>query len=303
LNHVLNETEGLPGLHGVVPPGALFLSLLALAVAALGTFVWPESLSGASSLIWLLALIPSFLLAYHRGWGGAALGLVASMALLIGVDVIPRVVRGHPIDWYITGAITVTLISVSLGAGAISESLRRERRSALEMAYADPLTLLPNRRVMDLFLARHFAGAERGLPLAVAMFDLDGFKSYNDRFGHRAGDEALRVVGSVLNANTRQSDMTARYGGEEFCAVLPGENTDGARVFAERVRANLGARELLTGARLTFSAGIAAYRSGMKTPSDLVEAADRALYQAKAAGRDRVEVEARSGTKTAAPQS
>ncbi|MFQ5747723.1 MAG: GGDEF domain-containing protein [Gemmatimonadota bacterium] len=301
MNHVLNETEGLPGLHGVVPPGALVLSLLALAVAGLASFVWPESLAGASSLIWLLALIPSFLLAYHRGWSGAALGLAGSMALLIGLDVVPRLARGTSVDWYITGAITVTLISVSLGAGAISESLHRERRSALEMAYADPLTRLPNRRVMEMFLARHFAGARRGRPLAVVMFDLDGFKGYNDRFGHQAGDEALRTVGAVLGANTRQADMTARYGGEEFLAVLPGETAEGAHVFAERVRAHMADRELPTGERLTVSAGVAEFGPAMANPDDLVEAADRALYRAKTAGRDRVEVETAPDPDAAVP--
>lgn len=279
----------LPGTRAGVPPHALAISLFALFVAALASILWPDSLEQLSALSWLLALVPSFLLAYHRGWSGAAYGLLGAMTLLVVMEIIPGLYLGTRVDWRITGTITVLLIGVSLGAGAVAESLHRERHQALQLAYEDALTGLPNRRVLDFFLARHFGAARRGQPMVVVMFDIDGFKQYNDRYGHQAGDEALRLVGGVLSRNTRLSDVSGRSGGEEFLAVLPGEGSEGATVFAERVREAVERESERAGLRerLTLSAGVAAYDPAMRDASELVEAADRALYAAKKEGKNR----------------
>lgn len=280
----------LPGARGRVPPHALAISMLALTVASLGSFIWPDSLRQYSALVWLLALVPSFLLAYHRGWSGAAYGLLGGMALLVLMEIVPRLLIGTEVDWRLTGVVTAFLIAVSLGAGSVAESLHRERRQALTLAYEDPLTGLPNRRVVDLFLVHHFAAARRGQPLSVVMFDLDGFKGYNDRFGHQAGDEALCLVGAVLAANTRQADVSGRIGGEEFLTILPGTHTAGAVAFAERVREAVRQESACLPEQLTLSAGVAKFEPSMEDPARLVKAADRALYAAKAAGRDRTVV-------------
>lgn len=279
--------QQVPGLETPVPPRALVLSLLALGVAGLASVVWPESLEELAGLVWLLALIPSFLFAYYRGWEGAAGGVAAAMAVLIMLEVVPPLVSGTHVDWRIAGGVTVVFIAGSLGAGSIAELLRRQKLGALQLAYSDPLTQLPNRRVLDFFLAHHFAAAQRAHRLTIVMFDLDKFKAYNDRFGHQAGDELLVTFAGLLREETRSSDLSGRLGGEEFLAVLPGTDAEGARLYADRVREALSHRDLPTGARMTVSAGLAAYAPTMTDPGDLVRAADAALYAAKSEGRNR----------------
>ncbi|MFQ5890093.1 MAG: GGDEF domain-containing protein [Gemmatimonadota bacterium] len=287
-SYVLAEGLQLPGCDNEVPREALLLSLLSLLVAALGSSWWPDSLTELSSLPWLLALVPPFLLAYHKGWQGAAIGLAGGMALLILLQVAPDLATGKAVDWRITGVLAIGFVSVSLGAGLVSESLYRKQLAALHLAYSDPLTGLPNRRVLDFVLPRMFAGARRGQHLSVVLFDLDGFKEYNDQHGHQAGDEALRLIAEVVDENTRLAEFSGRFGGEEFLAILPGETEYGGRMFAERVRRAVERQQMPGGDRITISAGVAVYRRKMSNLEDLVGAADRALYSAKAHGGNQV---------------
>ena len=153
------------------------------------------------------------------------------------------------------------------------------------LSLTDPLVQLPNRRQLDLFLEKEFAAAERGRPLCFVLYDLDRFKEYNDTHGHRAGDVALIRFASVLRAETRAMNLAARYGGEEFATVLSGTDLAGGRAHAERVRERCAET---FGGEMTVSAGVAEYVREMRTPIDLVVAADRALYRAKVGGRNRV---------------
>jgi diguanylate cyclase (GGDEF)-like protein len=271
-----------------VPPRALAVSLVALAVAGLAAIVWPSALDELAGLVWLLALVPAFLLAYYRGWEGAAAGLLIAMILMIAIEIVPALIVGTEVDWRIAGGVAVAFIAASLGLGGLAEMLRRQKTSALQLAFRDTLTGLPNRRMLDLFLRQHFAAAQRGQILTVAMFDLDGFKRYNDTHGHAAGDEALHAFGVILNRQTRDSDVAGRYGGEEFLAILPGQDIEGARRYADRVRVALARHELPTETRITVSAGVAVAGPTMSDAVELVRAADAALYQAKAAGGNRV---------------
>jgi diguanylate cyclase (GGDEF)-like protein len=160
-------------------------------------------------------------------------------------------------------------------------------------AVHDPLTQLFNRRYLDSVTPGLLGSAvRRNAPLALALLDLDHFKLVNDRHGHPAGDVVLREIGRVLPMAMRPADIVCRYGGEEFCVVLPDADAAGA----VRALASLGARlrdlrvsfhgETLGG--FTFSAGIAVLGPHGNTLDDLLSHADRALYAAKDAGRDRV---------------
>ena len=274
---------------GTVPPRALYMSLAALTGAGLAAIVWPESLNELAALVWLLALVPAFLLAYYRGWEGAATGLLIAMILMIAIEIVPPLIVGTRVDWRIAGGVTVAFIAASLGLGGLAELLRQKQSSAMRLAFRDPLTGLANRRMLDLFLDQHFAAARRGQPVAVVVFDLDRFKNYNDVYGHTEGDAALRAFGAILKHETRDSDVAGRFGGEEFLTILPGTTVQGARLYAERVREALARRELPTQTRITTSAGIAVSSPTMAESSELVRAADAALYQAKAGGGNRVE--------------
>ena len=124
----------------------------------------------------------------------------------------------------------------------------------------------------------------------MVAFDLDHFKSINDRYTHAAGDEVLRDAASVLRRVCRSSDLAARIGGEEFVLLLPGADLAAACAIAERVRAEIAFRAfapLPSGVRVTLSAGVAV-DTLQGEPSELMRAADAALYRAKHEGRDRI---------------
>jgi diguanylate cyclase (GGDEF)-like protein len=270
---------------GDVPLHALLISLLAFSVTGVVSYVWPSSLGDVAALVWVLALVPPFQLAYHKSWRGAAAGLVGSMMLMIGIQIVVVTLMGNQVDWRLAGGLTVLLIVVSLGAGWLAEMTQRRQRAVVDLAYTDELTGLANRRALLYSLSHHFAAAKREIvTLTVVMFDLDGFKQYNDRYGHSAGDEALRLVGQVLWENTRTADMTGRYGGDEFLSLLPGATAEDAHTFTKRVRDGLADIETECGEVLTISAGVAVFDSSMYVMRDLVAAADLGLYEAKSNG-------------------
>jgi diguanylate cyclase (GGDEF)-like protein len=163
-------------------------------------------------------------------------------------------------------------------------------------ALVDGLTGLANRRAATDALHAEAARAERlETPLSVVLADLDEFKEVNDVHGHAVGDEVLRAFAEVLRETLRESDVAGRWGGEEFLLLLPGADEEGAAQLAERLRIALAARGFpgVPGLRVTASFGVAEY-GGETNTEQLLAAADRALYRAKRAGKDRVERAARA---------
>jgi diguanylate cyclase (GGDEF)-like protein len=147
------------------------------------------------------------------------------------------------------------------------------------LSLTDPLTGLPNRRHMDMFLAKEFAAAQRGRALSLVLLDLDDFKLYNDTAGHQAGDDVLCRFAQILARHTRAMNLAARYGGDEFVAILSDTPADGALIHVGRVLADVRSDERMSG--VGACAGIATFESTMATPDDLIRAADEALYRAK----------------------
>jgi diguanylate cyclase (GGDEF)-like protein len=198
----------------------------------------------------------------------------------------------------LTGAFSIAFVGMSI---CLAYSLWR--KSAAEAALArlartDSLTGLYNRRTLDETLEREWRRAVRGeRPLAILFVDIDHFKRYNDAHGHQVGDEVLARVARCIDGQAgRAGDVVARYGGEEFVVVLPDTDPAGARVVAQRMRVAvrmLGiAHERSDAGIVTVSIGVSVWepRQGAAAPEAgaVVEAADQALYQAKAGGRDRV---------------
>lgn len=268
-----------------IPLRALTLSFSALLVPVAATFWFPESSDQYELLLWLLALVPAFLLAYYRGWTGVAVAMLVGMVVLAVVQVLV-IALDIRTNWVLLFAVVVAYISIGLTIGLVSELLHQERARAERLALQDELTDVPNRRLAELFLEKEFAAAQRGRELTVVLFDVDGFKGYNDRHGHATGDDALRAFVGVLQARTRRMDLSARYGGEEFITILSGAPVEPALHFAESIREGL--EELTTVPGFTVSAGVAAYDDHMESVRELVAAADAALYRAKSAGRNRV---------------
>lgn len=272
-----------------IPPRALLLSLAALAVPVAAALYDFESAIEYEVLLWLNTLVPALLFAYYRGSQGAMLAIALGMVALVAIQ-IALVVRGQTVqDWRLLLVVVVADIGLAAGIGAVTERLHRDRIRSEQLALTDELTGLPNRRHARLFLETEFAAAQRDRPTAVVLFDLDRFKAFNDRWGHVRGDAVLRAFAEVLRSTTRRSSLSARYGGEEFISILSSCDEDGARAFANRVLEQFEAAQAGEPA-VTASAGIATYQPGMDSPAALVQAADRALYEAKEAGRNRVEV-------------
>ena len=177
-------------------------------------------------------------------------------------------------------------------------SLQRDLDEVRSESMLDPLTKIFNRKYFDDGLQHAIAEAsQQGEPLSLLLVDIDHFKRFNDTYGHQTGDQVLRLVAMTLKSNIKGKDIVARYGGEEFVAVLPSTDLDGAVIVADNIRKAIQAKELLKRStneklgRITASFGVAIYRPG-ETASSFIERADRCLYAAKHAGRNRVLSEA-----------
>jgi diguanylate cyclase len=170
--------------------------------------------------------------------------------------------------------------------------------SQMAMARTDALTGVLNRRAFDDELERRVSEYQRyRQPVSLLLFDIDHFKKFNDTYGHQTGDQVLRLVAASLKNNVKGQDTAARYGGEEFAVILPGTKSGEAVAVADRICRAVRALELPHSGSpngfVTISAGVAtamATAGGtLKMPHGLLQAADLALYKAKANGRDRVE--------------
>ena len=175
------------------------------------------------------------------------------------------------------------------------EKLEQALRELREQASTDPLTGLANRRALREFLQRAWSRARRATsPLAVVMIDLDHFKPVNDNFGHEAGDRVLAGVAALLKSHIRASDLACRFGGEEFALVLPDATLDAVRRRVQDIQHAIQELEPEHRGRslgsITASFGVAMFPEHAEDPESLLRAADQALYQAKAAGRDRIVV-------------
>ena len=239
--------------------------------------------------------------------------LAAYAAVLIASRRIGEAIGASPttfqIHWDELGFRFFIVFIVSFLTMAITREREKLRELAEARSVTDALTGLSNRRALDTRLAEEVVRAERiGYPLTVLLADVDNFKTYNDTYGHRVGDEILRVIGRVLQTQgLRQgSDHAYRYGGEEFLVLLPGLGADDALEVAERLREAI--RNETTAIRLprgpvpvTVSVGLAVFPTDGGNAEEVVQRADIALYRAKEK-RDRAVAYKPEGTLPPAPQ-
>lgn len=282
--HGLGERVLTPGHAGEVRiPGVLYQASLA-SMLLRGDAITPASAKAIAAGSIALALLP--LLALWRwprlsswlvGAGGALLALAASALLLAQARV----------WWPPTATLIALLLALSLLAAY------RYRRSH-RLAHSDALTRLANRRMFDLILERESLASRRsGKPTSLLLVDVDNFKHYNDRCGHRAGDAMLQAVAARLAARVgRPRDLCARYGGDEFAAILPETDAASAGKLAAQLVRDVAALAMPHpqndgAAVVTVSIGVAACNPEGETTASLLERADAALYKAKEAGRNR----------------
>jgi len=190
-------------------------------------------------------------------------------------------------------------IYAALRTKALQDELRQKNRQLSELlakvealAVTDSLTGLYNRRQIDTVLEAEWKKSQRyNHPVSCLMADIDFFKAVNDTFGHNAGDLVLVEIANIVKENVRDVDTVGRWGGEEFIAVLPYSNKDQGLIVAQRILQKISAHkfEQFPDRRITVSIGLSCSSPALRTKEELVDASDRALYEAKNKGRNRIE--------------
>jgi diguanylate cyclase (GGDEF)-like protein/putative nucleotidyltransferase with HDIG domain len=259
-------------------------SAIALGTLLVSAHAWGSdtgaSLSGEMLYVW-----PALYVAYFFPVRGAAVQfawLATAYLAVLAASVEPEAIAG---SW-------LTVMGVLFPAAVLLRSVRdgvlQLVRGLSDAALTDPLTGLMNRLAFDRELEAEVARAERSEErFSVVIGDLDHFKSVNDRLGHRAGDQALLRVGHILERHRRSMDSIARTGGEEFTILLPGATEHEAYLVSERLLAAVEETFKEDPAGLTFSFGVATFPDHGRSRDAVLEAADQALYAAKALGRNR----------------
>jgi len=178
---------------------------------------------------------------------------------------------------------------------ALERAEWQERATEFQlMSITDPLTALTNRRYLEERLMEELNRSKRyDYPMSFLMIDIDDFKAYNDKNGHQAGDLALQITAHCLKGALRSADVASRYGGEEFCILLPQTAVSEAGAIADRIRQRVATADFPHGktqplGRVSISIGVSTFSPLVNTPENIIAAADRALYQAKSMGKDRV---------------
>jgi len=233
----------------------------------------------------------------YRTESFAAVPIVAGSESLGVVCLTDRLVPG-PYTADDLEALGVLLAPAALALGR--ERVWQEAQAYAQAAVIDPVSGLFNRRYFQARLEEELQRAIRQLTsVGLLMVDLDGFKSINDRFGHVAGDLVIRDISEILRRSVRIFDVCTRFGGEEFAVMMPGGTAESAGAIAERIRHRVEAYQRsepdLSDLRVTASIGVAVSPPGV-TARDLIERADRALYHAKRAGKNRVSTASPDGS-------
>lgn len=276
---------------------------------------WRLPLEGAATIAFLTMLVmltggftsPYFfgyvlLLGAGSLWGtgpaSAILATATAVAYLVGVAISsgPGLVTADGISRVAFNIVTVGLVTYV--AWVIGREQRRAREEALRLSRFDSLTGLHSRSFFTSTVEREIPRAARtGRPFAMLMFDLDGLKAANDRFGHDFGDRLLQAVADVLRGDIRVTDVAARYAGDEFVLLLPETDLPGALRVAEKVRADISRLALPHDGsliRTSASIGVVTYPEDGRAWAELIRRADLAMYEAKRRGRDQIVHYARS---------
>lgn len=289
--------EGRPRLHGQRREAVIVLA----ALAAPSVFIFASQLAKQDPVEGVLyASLPILLWAsFFLRETGAAVSFVLFTALAITANVL---LPAHAIPIWMTAAHLVAFGLMSLVTASAQSNLERvisaraRQKELEELAYADMLTGLPNRNRLMEALDKAMIDWQRAQePFAILMIDLDDFKPVNDRYGHHAGDEVLRIIGERLRSICKKDDLIARFGGDEFVAVLRADGSSMAQAVAERILFAISqpisvqiSENEVSSFQIGASIGVALSERGAKTVEALLNQADMASYEAKQTGGARV---------------
>jgi diguanylate cyclase (GGDEF)-like protein len=261
-----------------------------------------SALALATGLVWLTGGANSpFVFTFDLLVVAAALTMGSQLALLVTAAASLAYVGQLLLDLHLPATnVDLLRVGINLGslwllaylAGVYASSERRVRARVLELSQTDPLTSLFNRGQLFPTLEQEVARTRRsGRGFCVLMIDLDGLKAINDSLGHLKGDDVLRAVGRVITGSIRTVDSAYRYGGDEFLILLPETEFIGAYVVAEKIREGveeIGESLATEVASTSVSIGLVSHPEDGSTPEELMVAADRAMYQAKALGKNQI---------------
>ncbi|HEU5295980.1 MAG TPA: GGDEF domain-containing protein [Burkholderiaceae bacterium] len=278
-------------------------------VFAIVSTSWSYAITGPArgaviSIMILVVMFGMFILQPRQARALALLAVVLLAAVMLwrsGTSPLRYPPREEGVHFLFTLVVVGGTSSLAIRLGRLRARLAQQKNELAdalalnrELATRDALTGLLNRRAMVELLAREHPRIDRGQgPLAVAVLDIDWFKRINDNLGHGAGDEVLRRFAGVLKDELRAADALARWGGEEFLLLMPGTRLDDAHVVLDRLRRAVCTGDAFAGIapdlKVSFSAGLVQVAEG-EAQDVAIDRADRALYHAKQAGRNRVEV-------------
>lgn len=274
-------------LPGRAPGGSRGINRKLAALAGVGAaffLLWLAILPLGIESLWPLLAVPVVVAAWLFFEAGAL--LAAGAALLLLLEAAPP----SPLSGFL---VLSSFAALGLVLGRSHRRQLQSHRRLLRSSLTDALTGLHNYGYFMDSLEREICRVARyGGAVTIVMFDIDHFKNFNDRFGHQAGNEALRAVGGVIRREKRESDLAARFGGEEFALLIPGDEDAGLET-ANRIRTAISGTAIPIGgasARITISAGVSSYPLGASSREQLLGQADQLLYLSKRNGRDRVSV-------------
>jgi len=255
-------------------------------------------------IVWLVNSI-ALLFMIRRSKAGGIMPVWLSLALFASLlDVTLTLLAGqrYSLGWYAARVSSTCSATVLLGVllwemNRLYRDVQKDNEQLYQLTMRDALTSCFNRRYLDKRLSQELAMAARQQNcVGLLLLDVDHFKGFNDRYGHLAGDQCLKHVASLMQATLqRPADFVARYGGEEFVIVLPDTDSTGAMQVAERIRRMVQQEAIMIDnipVRVTASLGVAVSDDGKMNAADLINRADQALYQAKAQGRNQVQLAA-----------
>ena len=270
----------------------------------LGTIAinWVFYFAPAANPLIFVAWVVTMLFIAGRAGFSVVFGMSALMAVGYLIVSFLFVERGEAVSLRYHALLAVSFLALGAYTGVIFERLRRDslerrvlRQQMSKLAFTDPLTDLPNRRHFEQVMNAEIARIDRyGGTCSLAILDVDHFKNYNDTLGHPAGDEVLRSLAALMREHLRTTDFLARYGGEEFALLMVNTPRREAAQAIQRILDGVEAHpfpdeHVQPGGHLTVSAGIATAPEDGTDPPSIIRSADVALYEAKRAGRNRVE--------------
>jgi diguanylate cyclase (GGDEF)-like protein len=259
---------------------AAAISFAAIAVAVVGAALSPRA-PQHEILLWVLAVVPAFLLAYHRGWEGIATVLAAIMVGLTAVHLGASTLGGDLAHGPVLRILLVAL-GTTAAVGILAERAQTARIRAERMEMTDPATGLPNGRHVAQVMAREVAGVARGRSFTLVVFQIDEITGYQLRKGRSHADALRRTFASVLRKQTRRMNFSGRDE-DRFVTILASGDPDGARAFVRKVQASFS-QAVGPAQAITVSAGIAPCDASMTEPMAVMRAAEFALFQARQEG-------------------